>query len=87
MEVIILSAAITIFTEFIKFLHRRFTGSQLEFWAPHAVVFVLSILAVIVMKVAPPDFLEAAWKMLCLSIGFYELIWKRVAVPAIDSLK
>lgn len=84
MEAILISVGIAVFTELLKLISKKFKGTYIEWWMPHIIVFVLSLVAVVVLRVTPQEFVEEAVKIFGQAIAFYEIFWKRVVQPAID---
>lgn len=84
MEVLLISVGIAVFTELLKLINKKFKGTSFEWWIPHIIVFTLSLLAVILLRVTPQEFIEQAVQIFGQSVAFYEVFWKRIVQPAID---
>lgn len=84
MEAILISVGIAVFTEILKAINKKFAGTCFEWWMPHIIVFILSLCAVIVLKVAPKEFIQEVSAIFAQSVAFYEVFWKRIVQPAIE---
>lgn len=85
MELLIISVGITLATELLKFVNKRFGGSPVASWLPHVLVFGFSLAAVILLKVVPEEFISQAMIIFSQAVAFYEVVWKRAIVPAMGA--
>jgi len=87
MEAILISAGIMVFTELLKRIHKKFQGTCWDWWIPHILVFALALLVVVIMRVAPQEFIQDVVMIFSQAVAMYELFWKRVVQPAINNNK
>lgn len=80
-------AGIMIFTEVYKWIFLKVHNEQLAWWILHGIILGLSLLAVVSMQVLPEEFLSEVVQVAGSSVLIYEMLWKRVAAPAINTYR
>lgn len=85
MEEILLGAGIMVIAEVYKWLFRRFADQDVAWWSLHIIVFACAIVATVALRVLPEEFLNEVVQLAGSSVLLYEMLWKRIVVPAINS--
>lgn len=87
MEIIIISAFVTIFTEVVKRV-QLITGNREMTKAVIILITVLAaLLAAIIYKDLSPETLATWAKIWLIAIGLYETLYKRIIEPAFKKIK